>query len=102
MDSTSKAVAIPVATLLLTAIGVAIYIDKAVPQPYADQLLRYLALVLVSILASSGFVFFVLPKIMFPFLSDAQRYGIDEYGIPQTPEYMKRKAAESSAVVGKD
>ena len=33
------------------------------------------------------FVVYVLPLM----LSDEQRYGIDEHGIAQTPEYMAKK-----------
>ncbi|MGE8063896.1 hypothetical protein [Pseudomonas sp. NPDC089569] len=44
---------------------------------------------LISIGLVALFLRYVLPV----FLSDEQRYGIDELGIAQTPEYMAEKRA---------
>jgi hypothetical protein len=94
MKTFSKALGLAAAGLIIP-IFIAIYAHQTLPSPYAYEVYRYLAVMLVSMVAAGAFVLCVLPRIMFPFLNDAQRYGIDQYGMPKTPEYLKRNPEAS-------
>lgn len=56
---------------------------------------KYLLALLGGGIVIYGLIFLGLPYLLNPFLSDAQRYGIDEFGNPQTPGYTPQKRAGS-------
>ena len=55
-----------------------------------------LGLVLVATLMGGGILELFIRLVLPHFLSDAQRYGIDENCVAQTPDYLARKHATNN------
>lgn len=80
--------------LSVIALAVLVYLGWGFARSIAlgqANLSAVVALPLVALLLGAGAVEFFLRFVLPRFLSDAQRYGIDELGNAQTPEYLEQK-----------